>query len=364
MRLTASALPRAEACLGSCVLPAIPEAGEYADTGTAIDRYVQTRRLADVPEALRPYCAALPLERIPDGCEYQVAFAYNCRTGAVVRIPPRQDGYPDMPPEWVFGSSDIVGMRPGRAFLVDLKWGAYTIGRDPADDLQLGFLSMCAAKVARVSECETGFLRAGWDASLRYDMAVLDEWALDAIEERVRGLWHKQQRYTAPTLPIEAPINAEQAWEMVALSGATPPLSVGEHCTYCPARRNCPAMVQPVALALAGRLPELAAATLPTLDEARERIGALTLVDKGRLYERLDAAEEYLRMLKGILRDDARSEPLPLSGGKELAEVQWGSSESSDVAKAEIAALKEQLKERGEIKTIKVAQVRPRKARK
>ena len=354
MRLTASALPRAEACLGSCVLPAIPEAGEYADTGTAIDRYVQTRRLADVPEALRPYCAALPLEKIPDGCEYQVAFAYNCRTGEVRRIPPRQDGYPDMPPEWVFGSSDIVGMRPGRAFLVDLKWGAYTIGRDPADDLQLGFLAMCVAKVARVGEVETGFLRAGWDARLTYDMAVLDEWALDAIEERVRGLWRAQQTAKAGGARMEG--------DAIVAPGVT--LSVGEHCTYCPARRNCPAMVQPVALALAGRLPELAAETLPTLDEARERIGALTLADKGRLYERLDAAEDYLRMLKGILRDDARSEPLPLSGGRELREVQWGSRQANPEHKAREAALEEEGKASGDVKTVKVTQIRPMKARK
>ena len=70
-RLTASALPRAQQCIGSAVLPAIPESGEYADTGTAIDKYIQRAKTGDaaalsgVPAELRPYCAALPLDRIP-----------------------------------------------------------------------------------------------------------------------------------------------------------------------------------------------------------------------------------------------------------------------------------------------------------
>lgn len=364
-RLTASALPRAESCIGSAVLDAIPEAGEYAETGNAIDRYVQRAKTGDaaalsgVPEALRLYCAALPLDKIPDGCEYQVAFAYNCITGEVRRIPSRQDGYPtDMGPEWIFGSSDIVGMRPGRALLWDLKWGTYTIGRDPADDIQLGFLAMCAAKVARVDECETGFLRADWKGDLHPDTAVLDEWALASIEERVRGIWRTQMNAIAVRGPLTI---GDEVWQ--AVDPPPPPLSVGSHCTYCPARRACPAQVQPVALALAGRVAELAAETLPAPEQVRERVAALALSDKGRLYERIEAAEEFLAMVRGILRDDARLEPLPLSGGKELREVQWGVSEPSPVAKAEMAALKEDLKRRGEIKTVKVAQVRPMKAR-
>jgi hypothetical protein len=367
MRLTASALPRAAACLGSCVLPAIPESGEYADTGTAIDKYIQGaktlgREVADkqAPPEMLPYLRALPLDKIPDGCEYQVAFAWSALTGEVRRIPSRQDGYPtDMGPEWIFGSTDIVGMRPGRALVWDIKWGTSTMGRDPAEDLQLGFLSMCAAKFCGVAECETGFLRADWKGDLHPDTAVLGELALDSIEDEVRELWRRQQDALYPRGQDAAlgctPADAEE------LAGV--PLSVGSHCTYCPARRACPAMMQPVALAIAGNLGELAAESLPAIEVAKESIAALALVDKGRLYERLEAAEGYLGMLRGILRDDARLEPLPLSGGKELREVQWGTSQKSPVAQAELAALTEVLKERGEIKTVKVAQVRTMKGR-
>lgn len=349
MRLTASALSRAESCIGSVVLPPVSESGEYAATGQAVDDFIRIGKTMSREEALKQapaemltYLSGLPLAKIPDGAEYQVAFALNALTGEVRRIASRQQGYPeDMGEEWIFGSTDIVGMRPGAALVWDIKWGAYTLGRDPETDLQLGFYAVCAAKVARVEACEVGFARADWKGDLIPDTVTLDEWALAAMEERIRGIWMRAS----------------------AARGTTPRLSVGEHCTYCPARRNCPAQMAPVQLALAGRLPELASATLPTLEEARERIETLTLTDMGRLYERLDAVDEYLGMLRGIIRDHARGEPVPLPGGKELAEVQWGTEKVSPEAREQMTALKERLRAEGLIQTVKAPQVRPRKAR-
>ena len=361
MRLTASALSRAESCIGSVVLPPVREAGTYAASGQAVDDFIRIGKtegreaaLAQAPAEMLRYLAALPLEKIPDGVECQVAFAYNALTGEVRRIPSRSTGYPeDMGEEWIFGSTDLTGMRPGRAFVWDVKWGEYSTGRDPETDLQLGLYAVCAAKLAGVDECETGFARADWKADLVPETTVLDEWQLAAMEERIRGIWREQQKYRPDPLIVLS----ERASRAL-------PLSVGDHCTYCPARRNCPAQMQPVQLALAGRLTELAGAALPTLDEARERIEALTLVDMGRLYERLDAAADYIAMLKGILREHARVEPLPLAGGKELREVQWGTQKVSPEAQARIEAVKEQCRVEGLIQTIKAPQVRPMKARK
>ena len=354
MRLTASALGRAEACIGSTVLHGYDESGEYAATGSAVDRFVQTAKtkgkalaLAEAPVELRPYLDALTLDRVPDGAEYQVAFALHALTGEVRRIPGRGAGYPNLGDEWILGTSDIVGVRDGRAMVWDLKWGAYTIGRDPADDLQLGFYGVCAARIAGTDEVEVGFLRAGWDGVLRPEMALLDAMALDAMEERIRGIWRR----------------ASAATSLYADGTEAPRLHVGQWCTYCHARRSCPAQVQPVALALRGDLATLAGEALPSPGLMREKVTALTLDDKGRLYERLDAAADFLGLVKGILRDDARTTPIPLSENRELREVQWGTSQSSPVAKAEIEALKEKLKAAGEIMTVKCAQVRAMKAR-
>lgn len=340
MRLTASALPRAESCPASCVLPSYPEQGDYAATGTDIDLYVQRAKqgdpaaaLAQAPEHLRQYLAGLTLSAIPGGAEYQVAFAYNVLTGAVQRIPSRQDGYPeDMGPEWIFGSTDIVGMRGKRAIVWDLKWGQSTIGRDPGEDLQLGILALMLTRYSGADDCETGFLRAGWDGVLRPETTVLDEWALADIEYRVVAAWKRQQ------------------------AGDTR-MSIGPHCTYCPCRRACPAMAAP--LAMIADIEALAAPTLPTLEEVTPRINALTVEQQGMLYQRIDAAIDFLTMSKGVIRDNARTTPVPIGDGKELRAVQWGSRKASPAHKEREDALEAEGRASGEVMTVKIEMVRP-----
>ena len=317
MRLTASAMSRAEACIGSVVLDGYDESGEYAATGNAVDQFVQTAKtrsrdkaLAEAPAELRPYLASLTLERIPDGAEYQVAFAFNVLTGDVRRIPGRGAGYPtDLGEEWIFGTADIVSVRDGRGLVIDLKWGTYTIGRDPATDLQLGFYALAVARIVGASEVDVGFSRAGWDGVLRPDMATLDEMALDVLEERIRGIWYR------------------------ARAAGPPMLSVGEHCTYCRARWNCPRWERPAALVLRGDLAALAADPPVSLDVVRERLAVLTPEERGRVYEVCDEIEERAKLIRQSIRDDARHTPIPLSGGKELRAVMWGSSQSSPLAK-------------------------------
>ena len=348
IRLTASGLARAEQCIGSVVLPGFEESSSYADTGRAVDQFVQTaktkgkdRALREAPDDLRDYLDALTLERIPDGAEYQVAFALNAMTGEVRRIPDRTTGYPEgFGPEWIFGTSDIVGVRDACAVVWDLKWGSYTIGRDPADDLQLGFYAFCASRIASVDKCEVGLMRAGWDSQFRPESVTLADMALDAMADRIVGIWRRAQ------------------------SSDPPRLHVGDWCGYCPARRGCPAQVQPVALALRGDLATLAGAALPPPELVREKVTALTLDEKGCLYERIDTAVDYLGMIRGILRDDAKTTPIPLSGNRELRLVMWGARKASPIAKAEENALEENLRARGEAITAKVEQIREMKRRK
>ena len=343
IRMTASGLARAEECIGSVVLPQISEGGKWAATGSAVDRFVQTAKtrdkalaLAEAPAELRPYLDALTLDRIPDGAEYQVAFAFNVITGEARCIPGRGEGYPDgFGDEWIFGTSDIVGVRDGRVIVIDLKWGSYTIGRDPATDLQLGFYAISAATIAGVDEAEVGFSRAGWDAVLRPDSAVLDSLDLAALRARIVAVWERARATSAPSL------------------------RVGEWCGYCPARRNCDAMVQPTALMLRGDLAALADGEAPAIETIRDRISALSAEQRGRVYEVCGEVEERAKLVRNVIRDDAKQAPIPLSSGKELRLVQWGARRSSDVAKAREAALEDELRAAGEVQTVKVPQVRP-----
>jgi hypothetical protein len=358
MRLTASGLARAEACVGSVVLPAFVESTRWSGIGSAVDRFVQAAKqgdraaaLKEAPAELRPYLEALTLERIPAGAEYQVAFALNALTGEVRRIPGRAEGYPDdLGDEWIFGTSDIVGVRPGSVIAWDLKWGSSTDGRDPAGDLQLGFYGACASAVAGVDEAELAFLRAGWDGVLRPDSAVLDAMDLAAMRDRIATIW-KRARQAAYARGGGAAADGDRSPAPLALH-------VGEHCHYCPARRGCDAHLQPTALVLRGDLPALAATEGASLDTIREAVRALTPEQRGRAYQVCGEIEDRAKAIRAALRQDARQGPIPLGDGKELREVQWGTRQASPAAKAREAALEEELRAAGEVKTIKVPQVR------
>jgi len=342
-RLTASGLERAELCIGSAVLPGIDESGEYAATGQAVDDFVRVAKtvgrdaaLEHAPPEHRAYLERITLDRVPDGAEYQVGLALHAETGEVRRIPSRGEGYPNLGPEWIVGTADIVGRRASSAYVADLKWGSYTDGRDPATDLQVGFYGVCVARLCGLDDAEVGFLRAGWDGVLRPDAVVLDSMALDALEERIRTIYRRWRAGEATLRP-------------------------GDQCTYCSARRGCDAMVAPTALLLRGDLVALARQE-PTKAQLTERIKALAPADRGVVFELAGQIEERAKLVQQIVRDDARGGAVPLPNGKELREVEWGQEKVSPEARARLDALKDQLRGEGLIKTVKVPQVRPMKA--
>lgn len=330
-RLSASALGRAELCIGSVTQEGVEESGAYAATGQAVDDFVRLAKtgdkgaaLAAAPEELRPYLSAVTLDQVPDGAEYQVAFAFNVQTGKVRRIPGRAQGYPaDLGPEWIVGTTDIVGQRGGRAVVLDLKWGSYTDGRDPADDLQLGFYGVCAAAFCGVDEAEVGFLRAGWDGVLRPEVAILDEIALDRLRDRIATIW--------------------AAWRAELVH-----LRAGSHCTYCPALRLCPAQTTLVR-----------AFSAEAVDA--ERVVALSPDEAGALWERACAVEALAESAKATLRAlvEQLPEGIPLPDGRTLKKVKWSAPAKAPEAREREAALKEELKREGLIASVPSFQIRP-----
>lgn len=358
MRLTASGLDRTEKCVGSAVLPAFAESSEWSGIGNAADAFVQTEKkegrekaLAEAPAEHRDFLAALDLAAIPDGAEFQVAFAYNALTGDVSRIPSRAEGYPDLGDEWILGTSDIIGVRDGRVLVWDLKVGIYSDGRDPATDLQLGLYSVSACAIAGVDEAEVCFLRAGWDGVMRPESATLDAMDLAAMRDRIGAIW-RRARAASYALAGGAAAEGDRAPQPV-------PLHVGEWCGYCPARLGCDAIAGPTALMLRGDLAALAAAPAAELATIREKVQALTPEQRGRAYELAGEIEDRAKAVRAAIRADAKLAPIPIGdGSKELREVQWGQRQASPVAKAREEALEKELREQGEVKTIKLPMVR------
>jgi len=349
-RLTASSLDAAAACLGSAVLPGVDEEGEYSAGGAALHRFLEHARqdrdsaLMAAPEEDRDFFAGLELETIPAGLSSEVALAYHpVRDEGRILEDTKGRAYPDLGAGWIYGTADLLGVveRDGvkRVAVPDLK--RYQAPRSARASLQLGFYALAAARACGAEEAEVSFLVPRHDGRWYIDRAYLDVMDLAELRDRISDLRRRVAR-AAADVSEERPI----------------PLVVGEQCTYCRARRLCPAQVTPLALAVRADLDSLAAEALPSEVLVKERITALVPEARGRLFSRASQLRDFLDTVLTTLRDDARQEPIPIGDGKELREVPWSAQAKSDVAKEELAQKAEELRQRGEIRKVATTQVR------
>lgn len=347
MRLpSASKADTALICIGSVVLPGVQEEGDFSEAGNVLHRYADTARkrgkaaaLAEAPEDEREWLEALDLDALPPGFESEVALGWNPETDTAVRYELAEHrGYPD---DGLFhGTADLVGIhmaidgveRPvgtkytakiDKVIVYDLKrFGAKVAARNSA---QLALLALAAARVAGADEAEVAMLQPGsrgWIVDRhQLDALDLEEWA-----DRFRRL--------------KASIEGHR-------EGTIPALTVGGHCTYCPALRWCPAQSAVVR--------QVAGFDLTTIDEM---VGALSDTEAGELWERANLVEKIADAAKASLRARATQAPIPLPGGKELRAVKWSQTVKTPVAKAELEALTADLAKRGEITKQPTTQVR------
>lgn len=326
---SASRLDTALTCLGSVVLPGVDEGGEYAEGGNVFHRFLDTARkagksaaLVEAPEEERDWLAALDLDALPAGAESEVALGWSPIDDSAIRYTLAEHrGYPN--DGLLHGTADLVGVVGPRAVVFDFKrYGAKVRAKDSA---QLAILALAAGRLMGRDEAEVGMLTPtakGWIVDRAYlDALDLEEWA-DRFRELV------------------ARIDGHRA-------GAIPPLAAGPHCTYCRVLRWCPAQ--------SGIVRQVAGLELTTIEET---VTALSDVEAGALYEKAVMVEKIAEAAKKALAARARQAPIPLSGGKVLREVRWSQQVKSEIAKAELAALAEQLEQRGEITKMPTTQVR------
>lgn len=373
--LSASGLERALACIGSQVLPQTSQANRYSSGGTRMHKFIERARAAgkdkaidealrDVEEdkqgAERDFLMGLDLDAIPAGCEHEVGFAYNVRTGAARRIAGREDGYPEAGPDEILGTVDLVGLdSPTVVFVGDLK---RYIFRSSADQCaQTDFYALCAVRVAGAEEARTILMRpirSGWAT----DRARLDEMRLDAFADSLTALVDRR----AQAAEAYQAGGAQALLERGMLAG-------GPQCELCDARLHCPmerARLESFAVldvsVLAGALPikiseENAVAVFKS--QALASMESMTVEEVGRAYIAARLVLLAATGAKEAADEIAARTPLPLPNGMQRYEGTTTRPVPSEIAKAEITALKEELKARGEIKPMKVPQMRTGRAR-
>ena len=268
MNLSASSLAAVELCPARAHLPQCPRTHADAIAGTNAH-------------------AVLEAEARPGELAEQV-FALNMATGEA-RALPRQAhrAYPDLGEHWLFGTCDLLIVEAERVVVVDWKtgYGYDDSGRNApaASNLQLGFYSLCAARVygKDAARVELRFTDTG-----RIDAADLDILALDAIWARLRAIY-------------AAALMSEQS--------GVPRVRPGDkQCWRCPCFAGCPAQTT-LALTLANGVD---ARELPTLELTPEAVA------KG--WARLKQIKAVLNEVERAYRGFASEQSVQLGSGKVL----------------------------------------------
>lgn len=298
---TASSLDRALACPASCALPQVKTTSEHADNGTAVHAFIVRARevgrdaaLAEVPEESRDFCAQLPLDELPAGGRHELAYAWNYVTGEarILGCGTSRD-YSDVTPEEYCGTADLIGAKDGRGVVDDWKSGRYVGEPGTAAQLLLAALALVSIDPS-MEEVEVAFFYLRDDGTFFPDRAIVDRFDLAAFAERLK----------------ELPRRIEHARQVIE-SGRQPDVNNGPWCRYCPAAAACPAKTA---------LARSFGAELATI---REKVGALSPVEAGKVYAKALEYKDLVDEVIAGLKDVARVHPLELPDGRVLREVEW-----------------------------------------
>lgn len=302
MKTSMSAMARAEACPPSTFLPRVESvSGEAAARGNAIHAYLrgvhadgEAKALESVPESYRAECAAIDVSRLPhverESWAVEVGLAWDWeqdRGRELFRGSSTRD-YSGVTPTELPGTADVLGVTDAEVVVLDVKTGWGRLG-PPGESLQLLSYAVAAARAYGRPRAVVGWIRV-LDETPRFELARLDELALDMAADRLRRV-------------IEAAQGAE------LLHQADPALTVpvqGPHCRYCAAWRACQANT-----AMVRELAELQADALPVLDAETAP----------KAWVRLEAAELVLGHVRKGLEEYARTHPIDLPDGDKVGLV-------------------------------------------
>lgn len=235
--VTASSIGRVRACPESEALPHVREASSpAAQQGTAAHEYLyrlhngepRDEALLSVPEAYRAYCERIEITPVP-GASAEVAMVYDVLTQRARLLDVTGRQYGELAPSEIAGTCDL--WVPSASTVVDWK----TIHRpiDPQDHVpQLEFYALALARIYRLASVRVEIVTINDSSEMGYPyQAEYDYEDLAAIAGRIKRAWQRAGEARA----------ARADHELANAAPWTPNVTEGNHCTYCPAWRYCPA---------------------------------------------------------------------------------------------------------------------------
>lgn len=283
------------ACPGSVDLPQIKSTGAAAERGTVVHEFLaacsvhgREEALQLVPEEHRTLCEAIAVDELPIGAEWsaEVAFAWDHALDFGRELG-RDLGrnYPEHADTEYVGTADVVGLTEETVIILDYKSG--WLVRAARSSWQLRLLALAAARTYERPVATVGHVKLREDGTWRLDLAVLDEFDLEAIAAELGALPSRDD------------------------------LAETEECRYCPAFAACPAKAR-----LVSGLAQVEASAEITPETA------------AAAYQRVVALRQVVERAEKIIDDYARQHPIVIGENRVYAAVE----EKRDSLDAEKAA--------------------------
>lgn len=290
-------MERAIECPPSHFLPTVGDVTSYAAlVGIVVHDFIVRAReagrdeaLTDIPEdaPARLFCEQLQLDRLPQGGQLEVAYAYDPRTrtarvlGLNIGRKYKQHG---LLPHEVPGTADLVGVVGDTVIVIDWKTGFWSLG--PAErSRQLRFLALCACRVLGLTKARVAFWYLREDGAIHDASAEFDAFDLEAIADEIAAGVQALERAAAVAAPV-------------------PNVSRGQWCRFCESKEHCPGYRN-----IIGELVQLK----PGAPLDREK--------RGQAWMLLEQLRPLVEQMDATLRDWAKEDPFPTPDGRTVRPV-------------------------------------------
>lgn len=326
-QLTASQIDRAHACPASFALPiAVLPPSTDASRGTAIHRFLEvlvkqgrTVALAEIPldAPWRNTCEYLNIDEIikdAKSLSCEISIAYNPITGTARILGSQLGREYNINENEIAGTIDLLMEKiDGSVLIIDYKTGHVPIYA--ASSGQLSFFALAVARALNISEISAAIVQIYENGDFRYNEITLSSQALETISNTIVNTFNK----------------ISYARNQVT-NGQIPDVYVGEHCSYCPAFRSCPAHIN------------LAKELISQHQTIASTINHLSPKEAGIVWDRLTYAKKVIEEIEESLKLLIDQQPIPLPDGeKEIARLE--STRESIIGRAAVDILYEHLGE-------------------
>lgn len=326
-QLTASQIDRAYACPASFALPLVVLPSNFeANKGKAIHHFLEnavkkgrTVALAEVPidAPWRHMCENIKVDEIishAKSVECELSIAYNPLTSSSRVLGTSLGRNYNVQEDEIAGTVDLlVTKADGSVVVIDYKTGHVPIYVNSSG--QLKFLGLAIARALNLSQISIAIIQFDEAGDFRRNEVLLTRETLGLVAKNINDTFTKVM------------VAREQVGK-----GQMPDVFVGEHCSYCPAFRSCPAHIN------------LARGLISQHQDIASVIKEMTPKEAGVVWERLSYAKRILEEVEQGLKALADQEPIPLpDGDKEVARVD--STRETIIGRVAVDALYEQLGE-------------------